>query len=105
MAKSEDIPSLDRLDEDIRSFREKTARKPRPVPQDAALVLRLGVELMSGALVGGIAGYYGDKWLHTSPVLFIVCFFLGSAGGFLTIMRTLKMTEDKEDMKGNNHSG
>lgn len=101
MAKPDDIPSLNQLDEEIREFRGRNARKPRQVPQGAGLVLRLGLELMSGAFVGGASGYYLDKWLNTSPFLFIVFFFLGCAGGFLTVMRTMKMVETKGNTDGN----
>jgi F0F1-type ATP synthase assembly protein I len=31
-----------------------------------------------------------DKWLGTSPILCIICFFLGAGGGFLTIYRTMQ---------------
>lgn len=97
MAKPDDIPPLNQLDEEIREFRGKTARQPVPSPQGAALVMRLGVELASGVVVGSAVGYYLDKWLGTSPFLLILCFFLGFAGGFLTVMKTLKTVENEED--------
>ncbi len=97
MAKPEDVPSLETLGGDIRKLRGKAVRKPKAAPEGTALAMRLGVELASGVFVGVVSGYYLDKWLNTSPFLFILCFLLGTAGGFLTVFRTLKSIEDKED--------
>ncbi len=99
MTERDKLSSLETLNDNIRKFHDKFDRKPRPARGKAAAVARVSVELVSGSLVGGFAGYYLDQWLGTSPVLFIVCFFLGSAGGFMTVMRTLKMAEGKEDTK------
>lgn len=89
MTEEEKLPSLENLGEDIRRMREHMAPKPKAAPQGIALAFRMGLELISGALVGGGCGYFLDKWLGTSPFLFILCFFLGCAGGFLTLYRGL----------------
>jgi ATP synthase protein I len=108
MTKREKLPSLDALGEDIRKLHDKVAPKPNPAPKaGAALAMRVGVELASGALVGGASGYFLDKWLNTSPFLFICCFFLGSAGGFLTLVRMMKTADgngDAQMQKGSNGS-
>lgn len=51
--------------------------------------MRYGVELVSGVAVGGFVGYVIDRWLATFPVFFIICFFLGAAGGFRNLLREL----------------
>ena len=106
MTKREKLPSLDALGDDIRRLHDKVAPKPNPAPRaGAALAMRVGVELASGALVGGTSGYFLDKWLSTSPFLFIFCFFLGSAGGFLTLVRVMKAADaDIDTEKGSNGS-
>lgn len=96
MTERETLPSLEKLGSDISRFQHKVAPKPKSASKGAGLAVRMGVELISGAFVGGISGYYLDEWLGTSPVLFILCFFLGCAGGFLTLTRALKAAEEKE---------
>jgi len=90
-------PSLEALGEQIEKLREQTSPKPRePEMKGLGFAMRVGVELMSGAFVGGAVGYFLDRWLNTAPVFLIICFFLGSAGGFLTTMRILDKTKGEE---------
>lgn len=96
MTEREKLPSLEKLESDIRRFQDKSAPRPKSPPKGAALAARMGVELASGALVGGVSGYFLDKWLGTSPFLFILCFFLGSAGGFMTMTRTMESANDSK---------
>ena len=51
---------------------------------------RLGLELVSGVLVGAFVGWWLDRWLHTSPAMLLICFFLGLAAGFLNLWRAVK---------------
>lgn len=51
-------------------------------------VTRVISELFAGVLTGGIVGYVLDRWLETTPWLFILCFFLGCAASAKTIYRT-----------------
>lgn len=90
-------PSLEKLGDEIKKLREETSPKPRePEMKGLGFALRVGVELMSGAFVGGVMGYFLDQWLHTAPIFLIVCFFLGSAGGFLTVVRILDKTKGED---------
>ncbi len=96
MKQEENLPTLEKLGENIRSLNEKVAPKPKAAPQGYSLAMRMGVELISGAAVGGMLGFYIDKWLGTSPVVFILFFFLGSAGGFLTLIRTYNASNSED---------
>ena len=49
--------------------------------------MRLGVEFFVGVAVGSIIGYLLDKWLGTTPWLFVVFFFIGTGAGFLNVFR------------------
>ncbi len=87
MKEHKDLPSLTTLGEDIDRLKGRVGQAGSDkAPKNSAM--QSGIELVSGALVGGVAGYYLDVWLKTSPVFFIVCFFLGCAGGFLTLYRS-----------------
>jgi ATP synthase protein I len=97
MTKPEDLPSLEALGSDIQKLRDKVTPPTATEPPGKGLgfALRVGVELMSGAFVGGLVGFFLDKWLNTAPVFLILCFFLGSAGGFLNTVRALANTKGK----------
>jgi ATP synthase protein I len=49
--------------------------------------LRLSAELIGGVVAGGGLGWVLDRWLGTTPWLFIVFFLLGSAAGIMNIVR------------------
>ncbi len=49
--------------------------------------LRAGVELLSALVVGVVAGLALDRWLGTSPWLFLLFFVLGAAAGVLNVYR------------------
>jgi F0F1-type ATP synthase assembly protein I len=40
-------------------------------------------------LIGAGAGYFLDRWLHTSPVLTLVLGLLGFAAGITEVLRRL----------------
>ena len=50
----------------------------------------VGLSFVLAIVIGAWAGRTLDTWLGTSPVLFIVFFFLGLAAGILNVYRTTK---------------
>jgi len=59
--------------------------------------MRVGVELLAGVVVGTFSGYYLDRWLGTSPVFFLVCFFLGVAGSAINIYKVARRVTDQDE--------
>ncbi|WP_421992682.1 AtpZ/AtpI family protein [Roseococcus sp.] len=57
------------------------------LPSTWGFGLRAGVEIVSALIVGVGLGLMLDKWLGTSPWLFLVMFFLGAAAGMLNVYR------------------
>jgi ATP synthase protein I len=57
----------------------------------AQLGLAVDLPLTFGAAVflGGLLGYYLDKWLHTGPWLMVVFGSFGFVGGIVEIARRL----------------
>ena len=102
MKEQKELPSLENLSENIAKFQSKITPKREAKPQGMALAMRMGVELIAGALVGSAVGLWLDKLIGSSPILFIICFFFGSAGGFLTLQRTMESLEKQE---GKNSDG
>ena len=56
----------------------------------------LGLMLPSSIAVGLFIGYQLDKLLGTRPWLFVLFFLLGTASGFISLIRGLKKYLDKE---------
>ncbi|MBL4756617.1 MAG: AtpZ/AtpI family protein [Rhizobiales bacterium] len=54
------------------------------------LAFRLATELVVGLLVGGVIGWFLDRWLGTSPIMLLVFFALGAAAGILNVIRTAR---------------
>ena len=68
------------------SPQQSTARK---VADKSGIALELPFTLVGAVIVGGAAGYFLDKWLHTSPWLMMVLGGLGFFGGVREVIRRL----------------
>ena len=88
MKEPEKLPSLEALGESIAALHKKVNPPKDSGQKGMDMAMQLGLELVAGVMVGLGAGLLLDRWFHTSPLFLIVCFFLGAAGGFLTLYRT-----------------
>jgi F0F1-type ATP synthase assembly protein I len=52
-----------------------------------AIAMELPFILVSGVIVGGLFGFFLDRWLHTAPYLMLVLGFLGFFGGLRDVLR------------------
>ena len=67
----------------------------------------VGMALVSGILVGGVMGYFLDKWLDTSPWLLFIFLIFGFIAGVKNALHYLKkagisledIREDKKEKK------
>lgn len=50
----------------------------------------IGVTLAAAIGIGSIIGYLLDRWLGTSPYLFLLFFIFGVAAGFLNLFRDIE---------------
>lgn len=57
--------------------------------------LQVGVELLSGVIVGGAIGYILDMFLQTQPWFLVLFLFLGGGAGFLNVYRFAKAEGNK----------
>ncbi len=62
---------------------------------DFGPAVRVGVDLVSGIVVGVLIGLALDKWLGTGPWLMLVFFILGSAAGITNVMRSARKMESE----------
>ena len=49
----------------------------------------VGISFVLAVVIGTALGYILDRWLGTSPWLFLLCFVLGLAAGMRTVFRTV----------------
>lgn len=68
------------------SQEQSTARK---IADKSGIALELPFTLVGAVIVGGAAGYFLDKWLHTSPWLMVILGSLGFFGGVREVIRRL----------------
>jgi len=59
------------------------------------MALRLSFDIVAAVVVGAGIGWFLDHWLGTTPLLFIVFFFLGAAAGFFNVIRTANRPDGK----------
>ena len=86
------LPSLSKLDEDLRAAEAKRRRTKAPREeqgQGLAFAMRIGVEIVSALIVGVGIGVLLDWWLGTKPWFLIGFFVLGAAAGFMNVFRVV----------------
>lgn len=54
-----------------------------------AVAMEMPFVLVSAVIVGGLVGFFLDRWLHTRPFLMLVFGFLGFFGGLRDVLRRL----------------
>ncbi|MDO9382494.1 MAG: AtpZ/AtpI family protein [Hyphomicrobiaceae bacterium] len=57
--------------------------------------LRMASEFVGAVLVGGLIGFGLDRWLGTTPWLFLVFFFLGFAAGVVNVTRSFTRLQEE----------
>ncbi len=95
-------PTLDKLRKKIQEA--KKAAHPKPFQQGkiqkiGGKYFNVGIELVSGVLMGVGCGLLIDWAFGTSPWGLIFLFILGSAAGMLNVYRTLTQPESKDNNK------
>ncbi len=93
----EDIKQLEQKIRDLKS-KEAFARRNKPESEFAyasKVGFRIGVELLSGVLVGAAIGYLLDKLTGYQPWMLILFMFFGGGAGVLNVYRFAKGEEVK----------
>jgi ATP synthase protein I len=72
------------------------AREPSPW-RALGEVATVGITLVVATVIGLAGGYYGDRWLGTSPWLTLIGLVLGIAAGFVSLFRSVKAAERELD--------
>jgi ATP synthase protein I len=78
---------------------EAPERRGQNLSRQFAVALELPFVFVSAIVVGGLAGYYLDRWLHTKPWLMIVLGGLGFYAGLREVLRRLPNGKNGSDKK------
>ena len=62
-----------------------------------ANAMELPFTFVAAVAVGGLIGYFLDRWLHTSPWLMVVFGAFGFAGGILEILRRFRPKDSRSN--------
>lgn len=65
------------------------------------VVFNFGVTVLGNVLVGGLIGYYLDKWTFNNKILLIIFLFLGVISGMYNGMKLLLREAKKADDEKN----
>lgn len=100
----ETLPPTDSLKARIAKARAGSTPETGSITKDIsatsrslAYAMRLGIEFVAGASVGGVGGYLLDEWLDTSPWIMILGFFLGVAAGFKNMIKASQRLDTVAD--------
>jgi ATP synthase protein I len=69
-------------------------RKANNFSNQFAMAMELPFVLVGAVLLGGVVGYFLDRWLHTKPAFMLVFGALGFFGGVRDIIRRLPGTKN-----------
>jgi F0F1-type ATP synthase assembly protein I len=74
-------------------------KNPSGSARQFALAMELPFLLVGGALVGGLLGFFLDRWLHSKPFLMLILGGLGFIASVRDMLRRLQ--KDDSDSSGN----
>jgi ATP synthase protein I len=72
------------------------AKIPPGTARAFAVAWALPFELVVPMVVGGAAGYFLDRWLHTKPALLLVLGLLGLAIGIRNLVKSASLLDKKD---------
>ena len=77
--------------EKIKKKKEKTIAINQSInAKNYSIALNVSIELITGIGLGVFFGLIVDNYLQTKPIMFIICFILGTVIGFYNMFKTLK---------------
>ena len=69
------------------------AQKVQSASSQTALAMELPFVLVGTIVVGGLFGFFLDRWLHTKPYLMLILGAVGFAAGVRDILRRLAVQD------------
>jgi ATP synthase protein I len=82
----------------IKAQREAEARSDLDAEmrgRGMAYGMRMAAEMVAAVIVGGLIGYGLDRWLGTTPWLFLLFFLLGFVAGVMNVLRAYERMQQE----------
>jgi ATP synthase protein I len=73
--------------------RTPEVEKVKKYSTQTALAMELPFTIVGAVLLGGVVGYFLDRWLHTKLIFTLVLGGLGFAGGLKEVLRRLSQSD------------
>ena len=70
------------------------SEKTKELSHQATMAMELPFVLVSAVVVGGLVGYFLDRWLHTKPAFLLILGGIGFYAGVRDVLRRLGATGD-----------
>jgi ATP synthase protein I len=86
------MPVVDPQSHDTKSTAPEVAKAKRYSSQ-VALALELPFTIVGAVLLGGLLGFFLDRWLHTKLIFTLLFGTLGFAGGLKEVLRRLAQSD------------
>jgi ATP synthase protein I len=67
--------------------------KAKKYSSQAALAMELPFTIVGAVLLGGVLGFFLDRWLHTRLIFTLILGGLGFAGGLKEVLRRLAQSD------------
>ena len=88
------MSDIKKLSKRIDSIKKKKVEIKTKINEEAnfnySVAINISIELITGIGLGVFFGIMLDNYLQTKPLMFIICFILGTIVGFYNMYRTLK---------------
>ena len=88
------MSDIKKLSKRIDSFKKKKVEIKTKINEKSnfnySVAINISIELITGIGLGVFFGIMLDNYLQTKPLMFIICFILGTIVGFYNMYRTLK---------------
>ena len=75
-------------------FPEPSPQKVKAFSNQLAMATELPFILVAAVIVGGLLGYFLDRWLHTKPVFMLIFGAIGFFAGVRDVLRRLPGSDD-----------
>jgi ATP synthase protein I len=69
--------------------RSPATEKTKEATNQAAMAMELPFVLVSAVVLGGLIGFFLDRWLHTKPVFLLILGGIGFFAGVRDVLRRL----------------
>ena len=84
------LKKLEKKINDVKKSKMNVKQQYQKPAVNYSIAINISIELITGIGLGVFLGLMIDNYLQTKPLMFIICFILGTLVGFYNMFKTLK---------------